>query len=213
LGAGRGPEAADSQGFPGGAGEGARDGSGPYRRKPVSISPTVSRWAENVIPAKAVSISPAVSRMAENVMPAKAGIYLSGRLALGRERHAGESRHLSLRPSRAWPRWTPTGVGVALARSRITLTLSPGKGERVALSWRGAAEPYSKLGEGCQPRLFTLFSATAARMSAFNAVSSIVSPSWKSMARRVLPSRLALNRRAGSSSAAPRAKVILTTLL
>ncbi len=37
-----------------------------------------------------------------------------------------------------------------------------------------------------------VFSATAARMSAFNAFSLILSPSWKSMARLVLPSRLAL---------------------
>ncbi len=42
------------------------------------------------------------------------------------------------------------------------------------------------------------FSATAARMSAFNAFSSILSPSWKSMARRVLPSRLELKRPDGS---------------
>ncbi len=39
-----------------------------------------------------------------------------------------------------------------------------------------------------------VFSATAARMSAFNAFSSILSPSWKSMARLVLPSRLELKR-------------------
>ena len=44
------------------------------------------------------------------------------------------------------------------------------------------------------------FSATAARMSAFKAGSSIFSPSWKSMARRVLPSRLELNRPEGSFS-------------
>src|SRR5262245_10759270 len=50
-------------------------------------------------------------------------------------------------------------------------------------------------------------------MSAFNAFSSILSPSWKSMARRVLPSRLELKRRDGSSSEAPLAKVIFTTSL
>src|SRR4051812_42250395 len=33
-----------------------------------------------------------------------------------------------------------------------------------------------------------VFTATAARMSSFNAFSSILSPSWKSMARLVLPS-------------------------
>ena len=40
-------------------------------------------------------------------------------------------------------------------------------------------------------------------MSAFNAFSSILSPSWKSMARLVLPSRLELKRPAGSSNEAP----------
>src|SRR5260370_7712543 len=50
-------------------------------------------------------------------------------------------------------------------------------------------------------------------MSAFNAFSSILSPSWKSMARLVLPSRLELKRRDGSSNAAPLAKVIFTTFL
>src|SRR5436853_6591067 len=50
-------------------------------------------------------------------------------------------------------------------------------------------------------------------MSAFNAFSSILSPSWKSMARPVLPSRLELKRLQGSSNEAPLAKVIFTTLL
>src|SRR5688572_14973322 len=50
-------------------------------------------------------------------------------------------------------------------------------------------------------------------MSAFNAFSSILSPWWKSMARRVLPSRLELKRPEGSSSAAPLAKVSFTAFL
>src|SRR5262249_17536758 len=58
-----------------------------------------------------------------------------------------------------------------------------------------------------------LFSATAARMRVFSAAASILSPSWKSMARLWFPSRLALKRRAGSCSAAPLAKVIFTTFL
>src|SRR5882757_5059107 len=58
-----------------------------------------------------------------------------------------------------------------------------------------------------------MFSATAARMSAFNAFSSILSSSWKSMARLVLPSRLELKRPEGSASDAPLAKVNFTTLL
>src|SRR5437763_10514130 len=58
-----------------------------------------------------------------------------------------------------------------------------------------------------------VFSATAARMSAWSAFSSILSPSWKSMARLVLPSRLELKRPEGSLSEAPLAKVIFTTFL
>jgi hypothetical protein len=58
-----------------------------------------------------------------------------------------------------------------------------------------------------------LFKATAARTRVFNASSSIFSPSRKSMARLVFPSRLELKRREGSFSAAPLAKVIFTTFL
>jgi hypothetical protein len=50
-------------------------------------------------------------------------------------------------------------------------------------------------------------------MSVFNAFSSILPPSGMSMARRVLPSRLELNSFEGSSSEAPLANVIFTTLL
>src|ERR1700704_2757991 len=58
-----------------------------------------------------------------------------------------------------------------------------------------------------------VFNATAARMSACRAFSSILSPSWKSMARLALPSRLELKRPEGSGSEAPLAKVIFTTFL
>src|SRR6478672_629350 len=50
-------------------------------------------------------------------------------------------------------------------------------------------------------------------MSVWSAISSILSPSWRSMARLVLPSRLELKRPQGSSSAAPLAKVSFTTAL
>src|ERR1044071_8800728 len=50
-------------------------------------------------------------------------------------------------------------------------------------------------------------------MRAFNAFSSIFSPSWRSMARLVFPSRLELKRTEGSFSASPLAKVIFTTFL
>src|SRR5215471_12022804 len=50
-------------------------------------------------------------------------------------------------------------------------------------------------------------------MSAFKAFSSILSPSWISMARLVLPSRLELKSPEGSANKAPLAKVIFTTVL
>jgi hypothetical protein len=58
-----------------------------------------------------------------------------------------------------------------------------------------------------------VFKATAARMRAFRASSSGSSPSRKSIARRVLPSRLELKRPEGSAREAPLAKVIFTAFL
>src|SRR6187549_2013652 len=58
-----------------------------------------------------------------------------------------------------------------------------------------------------------LLKATAWRTRALKADSSTSSPSWMSIARRTLPSRLELKRRVGSSRDAPFAKVSLTTLL
>src|SRR5215510_8440276 len=58
-----------------------------------------------------------------------------------------------------------------------------------------------------------LFKVTAARTRVFKARSFIFSPSWKSMARLVFPSRLELKRPEGSFRAAPLAKVIFTTFL
>src|SRR4051794_10466434 len=80
-----------------------------------------------------------------------------------------------------------------LWEARGKLTLSPG---------HGGPQGYLPLDS---------FRATAARINAFKDFSSILSPSRKSMARRTLPSRLELNRPEGSLSAAPLAKVILTT--
>ena len=55
--------------------------------------------------------------------------------------------------------------------------------------------------------------ATAARMRSFKAASSTLSPSWMSMARLTLPSRLELNKPEGSFNTAPLANVVLTTFL
>src|SRR5688572_13006626 len=58
-----------------------------------------------------------------------------------------------------------------------------------------------------------VLSATAWRTRALKADASTSSPSWMSIARRTLPSRLELKRRAGSSRGAPLAKVSFTTFL
>ncbi len=62
-------------------------------------------------------------------------------------------------------------------------------------------------------RALAVLRSTASRTSAFSAFASIFSPSRKSMARRVFPSRLELKRRDGSLSDAPLAKVNFTALL
>ena len=54
------------------------------------------------------------------------------------------------------------------------------------------------------------FRSAAERTRALKASSSMPSPSWRSMARLVLPSRLELKRPAGSSREAPLAKVSFT---
>src|SRR5262249_22073319 len=64
-----------------------------------------------------------------------------------------------------------------------------------------------------QRRALDVFRVTAARTSVFNAFSLILSPSCKSIARRVFPSRLELKRPEGSFRDAPLAKVIFTTFL
>src|SRR5258706_15966445 len=69
------------------------------------------------------------------------------------------------------------------------------------------------MGGGFDYRADDLFRAAAARMSVLKASSSISSPSWKSIARLALPSRLELNSPEGSLSEAPLRKVSFTTLL
>jgi hypothetical protein len=72
---------------------------------------------------------------------------------------------------------------------------------------RSAASP------NAYPEALAWLNATAERMRAAKACSSTSSPSCTSMARRLLPSRLALNRPDGSSRAAPWRKVSLTAFL
>ena len=68
---------------------------------------------------------------------------------------------------------------------------------------RAPTGPANSCGDLAQRRALDSFRVTAARTRVFNAFSLIRSPSWKSMARRVLPSRLELKRPEGSFSAAP----------
>src|SRR5215207_10066511 len=95
----------------------------------------------------------------------------------------------------------------AASRSRL---LCPPDSPRSASIPLGCCCSRPRLLGGCGG---IVFSATAARRSVLNASASIVSPSRTSMARRVLPSRLALKRREGYSNAAPLAKVNFTLSL
>src|SRR5262245_42026760 len=70
----------------------------------------------------------------------------------------------------------------------------------------------------CRLRVYRFFAggpfwATAAFTSALNAPGSTFSPSWMSIALRILPSKLELKRRDGSGVLAPRANVSFTTFV
>ena len=111
--------------------------------------------------------------------------------------------------------WSGLG-GSSGAFRRRSNWVSPGSSHKP----RGPEAPERRSGHAAYPnhpvdqlRALDSFRVTAARTRAFNAFSSISSPSWKSIARLVFPSRLELKRPEGSSSDAPLAKVIFTTFL
>ena len=115
------------------------------------------------------------------------------------------------------PEWLMGPAGFPPARER-----AGGGGQGDSIKWHSALvaddPPQTLFGflrerAGPAAARSDMFIATAARMSACNASSSILSPSWRSMARLTLPSRLALKRTEGSSSAAPLAKVSFTAVL
>jgi glucose-6-phosphate 1-dehydrogenase len=121
----------------------------------------------------------------------------------------------------------PSGFDAAAIRSRKADVFAVMRPVRPEDAVRGQYGPGSVLAKTCHAYreepdvakepffavfdLRELFSPIACRTSALNAASSISSPSWMSIARRVLPSRLELNRRAGSCKDAPFAKVSFTT--
>jgi hypothetical protein len=80
-----------------------------------------------------------------------------------------------------------SGLSVA-AIVALLLTVMRAAFSRFSVSSAGRLRPSSRNIQ-VRPRRYRtdVFSATAARMSAFNTFSSILSPSWKSMARLVLP--------------------------
>src|SRR5439155_10243065 len=101
-------------------------------------------------------------------------------------------------PAAPAPEESPSSGSAALGSRRLT-PLHP--------------ELRSRSGAGFDYRADDLFRAAAARMSVLKASSSISSPSWRSIARLALPSRLELNSPEGSLSEAPLEKVSFTTLL
>src|SRR4051812_35697691 len=82
-----------------------------------------------------------------------------------------------------------------------------------SFDWRLKSSRRQRLQAITYLRALDKFRSTAARIKPFNAASSILSPSWKSIARLTFPSRLELNSLAGSFNEAPFAKVSFTTLL
>jgi len=102
------------------------------------------------------------------------------------------------------------GRGLCLGTKK---TRSHNNARKAAADIVSAGIGVNSRGAGFDYRADDLFRAAAARMSVLKASSSISSPSWKSIARLTLPSRLELNSLEGSLSEAPLKKVSFTTLL
>ena len=98
----------------------------------------------------------------------------------------------------------------ATVRDRVSRSRS--RSVRVHVRVIGDRQPQGSYFFGDAPRAAEL-AATADRINALKAASLSFSPSRKSMARRVFPSRLELNNFLGSGREAPRKKVSFTTCL
>ena len=112
----------------------------------------------------------------------------------------------------AWVGLRPTDFIVRLGGIDVFPMLLAAHGKSIAQGNGGLNEPAVAVLPPAY-RADDLFRAAAARMSFLKASASISSPSWKSIARLVLLSRLELNSPEGSLSEAPLANVTFTTLL
>ncbi len=158
-------------------------------------------------------------------MPPKAGSLCSGRpMRLLSNLRRGHEFALGFQFCEE--RAQSSAVELPFKRPRLSIAQLISRSGRVRLLFAGQTvehlEDHPEIALGAEVRDLDatdlavherVFKATAARMSAFKAASSTLPPSRKSIARRVLPSRLELKRPEGSSSEAPLAKVIFTTLL
>jgi hypothetical protein len=109
-------------------------------------------------------------------------------------------------PFAAWPPWVASrDYRVNCHRNPIAHYIENGNNRF------GESRAYFFL--AARPARAAELAATAARMSCWKAASLIFSPSRRSIARRVFPSRLELKRFFGSLMEAPRGKVSFTTCL
>ena len=126
----------------------------------------------------------------------------------------------SYQPARFRDKWRPGTLGDHLVRGTTAswiITVALRLRESAAAQQVGKTPPirWLPLRSAQVYRFFAgaPFWATAAFTSALNAPASTCSPSWMSIALRVLPSKLELKRRDGSWIVAPRANVSFTMLL
>ncbi len=154
--------------------------------------------------------------------PLKAGVDGAGECRWQAEKVARAGAGQGGRGGLRWKRpWLDRGWREELAhgwtparRLRASLTGASSAGQSVRWGELGGGRHgHADCLRSIHWRTEASFIATASRMRALNAFSSIFSPSCTSIARRRLPSRTELNRREGSFREAPLAKVTFTWFL
>src|ERR671918_548814 len=123
-----------------------------------------------------------------------------------------------LLPERTTATFSPFRTLIGLASLAPGLAFAPAFGGDLDLPRRGVVHAPRAAARNCTSGVYRFFAggpfwATAAFTSALNAPASTFSPSWMSIALRVLPSKLELKRRDGSGILAPRANVSFTTFV
>lgn len=121
--------------------------------------------------------------------------------------------YLGIAPLELSNRMDANGIGNFAGSPNKSFDMCRGSGGPMRSANWNAAVGFAERGSERTSQALEMFKATAARIRDVKAFSLTLSPSRKSMARLVPPSRLELKRPSGSSSEAPLENVSFTALL